>query len=168
VLLVAMLSAALALGAQAAPLADGQTVPSSVEAPPSTSAGSTLDRTLQVDTEAAQRDVGLLLETRGVGAVEPPPPTRRPSTVLPTGPAAAERSAGPVVEREPIPEPIRTAARFVLDRRHWLLGALGLVAVMAVGVQLWRRHRAGASERRLRALAGQQRPSRGRRRSSRH
>lgn len=167
VLLAAVLSAALALGVQAAPLADGQTSPSGIDATPPTSAGSTLDRTLQVDTEAAQRDVGLLLETRGTGQVEPPPATRRPPAVQPTGPAAPARTAGPVVEREPIPTPLRDAARFLREHRHWLLGALGLVAAVAMGVRLWRRDRAAASERRLRALAGHERSSR-RRRSSRH
>ena len=163
-----MLAALLASSAQAAPLADGQASPDGIDAPPSASAGSTLDRTLQVDTDAAQRDVELLLEARATGEGQPPPAARRPSAVLPASPAAATRSAGPAAEREPIPEPLRDAARLVREHRHWLLGALGLVAAMVMLVQMWRRYRAGASERRLRVLAGQQRPPRGRRRSSRH
>ena len=174
-----LLAAALAGNATAAPMADPPAPPIATDA----GAGGTLGRTLRVDTEAAQRDVEVLMDTRTRAEGDPPRPTgglpaaqrgaagARPGGAPPDATGAAEDSARPGDAgglRAALPGPVREAALWLREHRLWLLGGLVLVAVLAASVPLWRRRQAAAAERRLRALAAQPRAPQRRRRSSRH
>lgn len=163
---------------RAAPLTDPAPLPQATDVPP---AGSALERTLQVDTDAAQRNPDLLLETRGDGEPLLPPIPRRPTTLSPD--AAAPAGAGRLGEGPQRPPSdaadedrakrshlIGKATEILREHRPWLLGGLGVVvglSVVAAVARLWKRRRAGTSERRLRALAERHQAPR-RRRSSRH
>lgn len=149
-------------------------LPQGTERPPqgAAKAGTMLDRALQVDTEAMQRNVDLLLETRELLPGKAQAGHQRPSMAAASAPTPWLDRDAPV--REPgaasteIPQVVRYAARFLREHRFWFLGLLGLLAVVMVAGRLWQRWRVGAAERRLRALAELQRPGHRRRRSSRH
>lgn len=163
---------AMVLGAAAleplrgAPLTDHTDhthLPQMTDVPQSTARGGTLDGTLQVDTDAAQRNLELLLETRGEGEPMLPPAARRPMPGSPDAAASAGSRPAEAVsqwqqagrtddDRALRSRVIGKIAQILREHRLWLLGAFGLVAALAIGARLWQRQRAGAAERRQRGL----------------
>jgi hypothetical protein len=172
-LLPMVLGAAALAPLQAAPLAEPANLPRGSDA--STAAGSTLDRTLQVDTDAAQRNLELLLETRGDGDPGQQPGARRP---VPAAVAASASLRSIEQGQRPPPEhradnrlidkeTLRSVVLFLREHRLLLIGGLGVAAVVVLAARAWQRWRAGAQARRLRVLSSQQRSPGERRRSSR-
>lgn len=178
VVLAGLLAGMLASAARAAPMADRPGSPAGIDIPPSTSAGSTLDRTLQVDTEAGQRNVELLLDTTIASEAALPPPAARqqplPAATTAAPADGAQRGGLPPVptaarapERPAPSGPVRNVVQFLREHRLWLLGAVGLLAAAVVGVRALRRRGTEASEARLRRLAEQHRAPHGSRRRRR-
>jgi len=144
-----LLAAMLVGAASAAPLADR---PASPEAAAPAGPGGTLDRTLQVDTEAAQRDVEVLMQTRTTaeGDAPRPLPVAR-GAIAPRAGGAPAAAAHPVsgddaampgndaAARAPVPGWLRTAALFLRENRLWLAAGMGLLALLVLARLLQRR-----------------------------
>lgn len=175
-LLAAVLVAAAVRPLTAAPLTEPVEPPPGSDSPAAVAAGSTLDRTLQVDTDAAQRNLELLLETRGDGEPLQPPVARRQA---PTPPATAASAGAWPGDLQPQPAAraddgrldrarlVGGLVRVLREHRHWLAGAVGLVVVVAIGTRLWRHRRAGSADRQQQRPSVQHPSPGGRRRSSR-
>jgi hypothetical protein len=163
VLLAAALAATPALGARV------QDDP----APPPVGGQSTLDRTLQVDTDAPQRNEQLLLEIRqsGLAEIQPGAPRPVPADGVPglrPAPAAAMGADAAAEPREPpraaVPGAVRQAAQFLRAHRNWLLGGALLAVVVVLAGAAWQRRRTGTAAQRLKVLAAQREVTAGRRR----